>query len=106
MPHYKIAHQPPAHEPDLSPLHLINTLANFAAPALVVALLCAILPRILMRKGSRASHFFRCAAINCVAGLAALLAGLWYFGNDGKMATYAALVLAVASSQWLQMRKG
>jgi hypothetical protein len=39
-----------------------------------------------------------------VAGLAALAAGLWYFGRDGKMAAYAALVLAVASAQWLVAR--
>ena len=33
------------------------------------------------------------AAINFVAGSAALLVGLWFFGNDGKMATYAAMLL-------------
>jgi hypothetical protein len=30
-----------------------------------------------------------------------LAAGLWHFGVDGKMATYAALVIAVASCQWI-----
>lgn len=34
----------------------------------------------------------------------ALLAGLAYFGNDGKMATYAALVVACASSQWVLVK--
>jgi hypothetical protein len=33
-----------------------------------------------------------------------LLGGLWFFGHDGKMATYAALVLACASSQWWMLR--
>ena len=33
-----------------------------------------------------------------------LVAGLVFFGRDGKMATYAALVLAIASSQWLLLR--
>jgi hypothetical protein len=30
-----------------------------------------------------------------------LAAGLWVFGRDGKMATYAALVVVVGSTQWL-----
>ena len=33
-----------------------------------------------------------------------LLCGLVVFGRDGKMATYASLVLACASSQWLLLR--
>ena len=43
-------------------------------------------------------------AINFAVGLVALIGGLWYFGHDGKMTTYSALVLAVATSQWLQAR--
>jgi hypothetical protein len=31
-------------------------------------------------------------------------AGLWYYGVDGKMATYAGLVVAVAGCQWLGSR--
>jgi hypothetical protein len=31
-------------------------------------------------------------------------AGLWYFGVDGKMATYAGLAVAVASTQWVLCR--
>jgi hypothetical protein len=30
--------------------------------------------------------------------------GLWYFGHDGKMATYIGMVLLCASSQWLMQR--
>jgi hypothetical protein len=33
-------------------------------------------------------------------GVAVLLAGLVYFGRDGKMATYAALVLAQGTLGW------
>jgi hypothetical protein len=36
--------------------------------------------------------------------VAASAAGLWYFGRDGKVATYAAVVLAVATAQWLAAR--
>jgi hypothetical protein len=43
-------------------------------------------------------------ALNSIAGAAALAAGLWHYGVDGKMATYAALVVAVAACQWLCTR--
>jgi hypothetical protein len=36
--------------------------------------------------------------------LLVLLGGLWFFGRDGKMATYVVLVLASGSSQWLLSR--
>jgi hypothetical protein len=32
-----------------------------------------------------------------------LLAGLWFFGRDGKMLTYAALVVASATVQWVML---
>jgi len=35
----------------------------------------------------------------------ASLLGLVFFGRDGKMATYSAMVLVCASSQWLMMRR-
>jgi hypothetical protein len=44
------------------------------------------------------------AAINFTAGVAVLAVGLRYFGVDGKMATYAGLVAAVATAQWLSSR--
>jgi hypothetical protein len=36
--------------------------------------------------------------------VAVLASGLWWFGRDGKMATYTALVIAVATCQWLSGR--
>jgi hypothetical protein len=27
--------------------------------------------------------------------------GLWFFGRDGKMASYAALLVVAATSQWI-----
>jgi hypothetical protein len=39
-------------------------------------------------------------AVNLVAGLIALGAGLAWFGRDGKMATYAGMVLACALTLW------
>ncbi|MEY4302276.1 MAG: hypothetical protein RJB06_683, partial [Pseudomonadota bacterium] len=43
--------------------------------------------------------------LNAVCGLAVLVVGLVITGNDGKMATYGALVLVCATLEWaLQMR--
>jgi hypothetical protein len=34
-----------------------------------------------------------------------LVLGLWWSGQDGKMISYAAMVLACATSQWLLTRE-
>src|SRR5262245_4651788 len=81
-----------------------DPLLNFAAPALAVAVLVAAAARLLLPRDPQALGWLGSIAINFVAGLGVLAAGLWYFGRDGKMATYAALVLAVATSQWLAAR--
>lgn len=82
-------------------LQLATHFAGFAAPALLVGLLLAVLGPVFVPNRPAVLSVWACAAINFVAGLAVLAAGLWWFGHDGKMATYAALVVAVATSQWL-----
>ena len=82
-------------------LHLLN----FAAPALSIALLVALLARILVRKQAVALVWHVQAAINCVVCLVLMLAGLWYFGRDGTIASYTAMVLGCATSQWWMLRK-
>ena len=42
--------------------------------------------------------------INFAVCLALLLLGLVFFGRDGKMATYALLVLGAATTQWMLVR--
>ena len=88
----------------MNPAALLNHLANLAAPALLVALLVALFARVFMPNKAIVSAFWASVAINFIASLAVLVAGLWVYGNDGKMNTYAALVLVCASSQWLQGR--
>ena len=88
----------------MGPLDLIFHLLNFTAPALFTGVALAVAARyVLGRKSARLSLTTQ-AAINSVAGVAVLAAGLWYFGRDGKMATYAALVVACAFSQWFAGR--
>jgi hypothetical protein len=79
-------------------------LAGFAAPAAVLALLVALVGGRMMAPGGGMARWLRHGVTNFAVGIAILLAGLWHFGVDGKMATYAALVAAVATSQWLCSR--
>lgn len=88
----------------MGPLDLLNHLLNFLAPALWLALLLPLLGRLLLKKKSTRISLLAQAAIVFSVGALALSLGLWYFGNDGKMATYIGMVLLCASSQWLMQR--
>jgi hypothetical protein len=81
-------------------LHLLN----FLAPALGVAALMPLFSRLLMRKRVCLLPWWGQMLLNFVVGSVVLLAALWWLGRDGKMSAYAALVLAVATSQWLLAR--
>lgn len=85
-------------------IDLFFHLLNFAAPALVVGALTALAARIFMKNRSKAHSMYAQAAINFVVCLLVLVGGLWLFGHDGKMATYAVLVLACATSQLVLSR--
>ena len=86
-------------------LDLLNHLLNFVAPALALAAVLACLAPVFMKNKALAHSRTMQFAINFVVGVLALLAGLVLFGRDGKMASYAALVLAMASSQWWAARR-
>ncbi len=88
----------------MDPLTLANHLLNFVAPALAVAALTLLGSRFLMKKPPLVRTWWSQLAINFIVGALVLAAGLWIFGRDGKMATYAALVLACASCQWVFCR--
>jgi hypothetical protein len=89
----------------MGPLDLLNHLLNFVAPACVVGLLLAILAPLFFRRVPVAHSLRAQAIINVTAGLLALVGGLVVFGRDGKMASYAAMVLACATSQWWAIRR-
>lgn len=83
-------------------LDVLLHLLNFVAPALALALLLPWAAHVLIRKSSHA--WMLQVAVNSLVGVLTLGLSLWWLGRDGKMAAYAALVLAVASSQWLLSR--
>jgi hypothetical protein len=87
----------------MGPVDFLLHLLGLLAPALGVAAGVSLAARLLM-PASPGGGWWLPLAVNFATGAAVLLGGLWYFGRDGKMATYAALVAAVASSQWLLAR--
>lgn len=89
----------------MGPLDLLNHLLNFAAPALFVAAAVTLAGRWVVGKPAAGPPWRVQWAVNAGIGVAVLLGGLLLFGRDGKMATYAALVLAAATSQWLMSRR-
>jgi hypothetical protein len=88
----------------MGPLDLFFHFASFVAPAVAVAALVAGAARILLPRQADGRSWWSDVAINLVVGVGVSTAGLWYFGVDGKMATYAALVVAVATAQWASSR--
>lgn len=88
---------------------LTEHILNLVAPAAFVALVLVLLARLFSgfsksKKAARHSLWVEFTII-FVANLVILLAGLIVFGNDGKMATYAAMVLVSATSLWI-LRRG
>ena len=88
----------------MGPLDLLNHLLNFLAPAVAVGLVLAVATPIFDRKKLAIRAVAVQAAINSIVGVLALALGLWFFGRDGKMASYGALVAAAAASQWWAAR--
>lgn len=84
---------------------LTNHLLNFIAPAAFVALLLMLLAQFFGQfyKRKRSSGFSWTAQFGIIfaVNLVILVAGLVVFGADGKMATYAALVVGGALCHWL-----
>ena len=83
---------------------ITNHLLNFMAPAAAVALVLVLCGRWVVARGPSAMPVWRQWLVVFVVGLLALAAGLAVGGRDGKMLTYAALVVATASCQWFLVR--
>ncbi len=74
-------------------------LVNFVLPALVMAPAMVLTARFVYRKPLLAQSLFIQFAINFAVCVAVLIVGLAWAGHDGRLLTYAALVLASASTQ-------
>lgn len=83
----------------------LNHLLNFVAPALALAILMPIFARITGCGKASNRSFALQSGVNFAACLAVLITGLWLGGRDGKMLTYAAMVVVCASTQWAMRRR-
>ncbi len=74
-------------------------LMNFCAPALGIGACAAVLSRLVWRRELRRG-FVALWARASVAALVASIAGLVVFERDGRMTTYAAMIVACAAAIW------
>ena len=81
--------------------HILNFIAPAAAAALLLVLAARLFNRFLVSNKSSTQSIWAQAAIIFIVNVFVLVAGLVFFSNDGKMATYAAMVLAAALCQWV-----
>ena len=88
----------------MGPLDIVNHLLNFVAPAAAVALVLVLGGGLIGSRSPLALAWWLRLGIVFAVGVAVLAAGLVVWGRDGKMLTYALLVLATASCQWLLAR--
>lgn len=88
----------------MTALALLNHVLNFLAPALWLALLLPLVSRWIFRRKVKRPGLGLQMMINFTLCLLALGLGLWFFGRDGKMATYLAMTVTGATSQWLMLR--
>ena len=88
----------------MGPTDILLHCLSLLAPALFVALVLPAAARLLLRPLAGRAGFWQQALPVFAASGAMQVMGLWWFGHDGKMATYAALVAAAASAQWLILR--
>ena len=84
----------------MGPLDALWHVANLFLPALGLGALAAAAAKLLWRRELAAVSFKRLAGPACAACAAMVLAGLVLLGQDGKMATYAGMVVACALTLW------
>jgi hypothetical protein len=84
----------------VTPLDALWHLLNFAVPAFALGLISAVGAKLLWRRELAAVSWWRLARDASLAALLVLLAGLVLTGHDGRMATYAAMVVASALMLW------
>lgn len=82
----------------MGPIDAFWHLSNLLLPAVMMGLLCAGLAKLVWRRALRSVPYRRLATWATGAGVAALLVGWAAFGRDGRMASYALLVVSTAAA--------
>jgi hypothetical protein len=84
----------------MGPLDALWHLANLFVPAAMLGALASALAKLVWRRELAAVHWRRLAGPASAACAATTLAGLVLLGRDGKLATYALMVVACAFTLW------
>jgi hypothetical protein len=84
----------------MGPLDALNHLFNLFLPALGLGTLAAAAAKLVWRRELAAVPWRRLALPACASSAAVVLGGLVFFGRDGKMGMYGAMVLACAITLW------
>ena len=91
----------------MGPLDAAWHLLNFLAPAVAVGLLSATGAKLLWRREMASVAWRRLAGAACGASVVALIGGLVLTGRDGRMGSYAAMVVACAAAlAWVGFGRG
>jgi hypothetical protein len=88
----------------MGPYDILLHLAGLLAPAAFLAVILPATCWLLLGSTRQRTPVWVQVALVFAGSAAVLAAGLWWFGRDGKMATYAAMVAAAATLQWLAVR--
>jgi hypothetical protein len=81
-------------------LDLTWHLANLFAVPLLMGLIAAALAKLFWRQALARVRWHRLAWAAAAATCLTTLVGLLVFGRDGRMATYAVMVVACATALW------
>ena len=90
----------------MGPMDFLLHLFNFVAPAFGVAVLLPIFARWVFGANAGGMSWSWQVLVIGLVGSLVLWAGLWLLGRDAKMLTYAALILACATCQFVMNRSG
>ena len=84
----------------MGPLDALGHLINLLLPAVMLGALAAASAKLLWRRELAALGWLRLARPAIAGCMLVTLTGLVAFGRDGRMATYAGMVLACALTLW------
>jgi len=90
----------------MGPLDLLWHLTNLFVPAIGLGLVSAGLAKLFWRRALASVPYWRLAGSTAAVGAIVTVAGLVITGQDGRMLTYAAMVLAAATVLWWRCRNG
>ncbi|MDE2368927.1 MAG: hypothetical protein KGN16_08135 [Burkholderiales bacterium] len=84
----------------MGPIQALGHVVNLFLPALMLGALASGLAKLVWRRELARVSWAHLAGPACAACAAVSLAGLIVFGHDGRMATYAAMVIVCAVMLW------